>query len=206
MVYEHGRNDMRYGWSSENKWNKRVYRTWHNMIARCYSEKCHKQRPTYKTCNVCDDWLYLSNFIRDFKLIDGYDEEKFLKGELELDKDIKTNGANKVYSLENCIFISKTENVKQANKTRNNSYLQGENNPMYKNIKIAQYDKQGNLIKVWNGVYKIVHELGINHGHIIACCKFWEIKCNKEEWFKFRKDAPRKSCGGYIFKYYKDDE
>ena len=168
MVYEHGINDMQYGWARENEWNKRVYRTWRNMIARCYSEKCHKQRPTYKTCSVCNDWLYLSNFIRDFKLIDGYDEEKFLKGELELDKDIKTNGVNKVYSLENCIFISKTENIKQANKTRNNSYLQGENNPMYKNIKIAQYDKQGNLIKVWDGVCKIVCELGINHSHIIA--------------------------------------
>ena len=117
MVEGKGINDMPKGWRLENEKNRRIYKTWSNMLCRCYSKKYHEKRPTYKNCNVCDRWLLLSNFIKDFKLIDGYDEEKFLNGELELDKDIKSNGQNKEYSLENCILVNQSENTKQAIKT-----------------------------------------------------------------------------------------
>ena len=218
MVCGHGINDMQWGWILENEWNKKIYEKWADMIKRCYSEKFHKKYPTYKECTVCEKWLKLSGFVEDFKLIDGYNEEKFLNGELCLDKDIKSNGINKEYSLENCILVSKSENTKQSNKTMNYSFMQermGENHPMYgrtgKNnslsVKIQQCDKQTHeLIKVWESAMDIQRELEINQSHIIACCKFWEINCNKEEWFKFRKDAPRKSCGGYIWKYYKEEK
>ena len=228
MVCGHGVNDMQRGWRTENNWNKKVYEKWKGMLTRCYSEKYHEKQPTYIGCYVCDNWLLLSNFIRDFKLIDGYDEEKFLNGELELDKDIKTNGVNKEYSLENCMLVSKSENSIQSNKTMDYSFLfflTGENNPMYgrkgenasmygrtgKNnpcsIKIQQYDKQTHeLIKVWDSIMDIKRKLGINESHIVACCKFWKIGCSKEEWFKTHKEYPRKSCGGYIFKYAEEDD
>ena len=202
MIYGHGINDMPRGWTVENKWNKMAYRTWYNMVMRCYSEKWHKTYSTYKDCMVCQRWLLLSNFIEDFKLIDGYDEEKFINGELCLDKDIKSNGANKCYCLEECMLVSNTENTKQANKTR--EYKIGIDNP--RSIKIAQYDKQENLLRVWNGSYEIKRELGIGQSHIIACCKFWEINCNKEEWFKTHKECPRKTCNGYVFKYVEEDD
>ena len=81
---------------------------------------------------------------------------------------------------------------------------QGENNPMYGKGKIiAQYDKQGNLIKVWNSSNEIKHKLNISQSSIIACCKFWEMDCNKEEWHKTHTGDPRKSAGGFIWKYYK---
>ena len=189
MVYGHGINNMPRGWRLENEWNKKVYKKWTSMLERCYSEKLHKKYPTYIGCTVCKRWLLLNNFIHDFKLIYGYDEEKFLNGELELDKDIKSNGTNKEYSLENCMLISKSENSIQSNKTKDYTFMQGKNNPMYgrtgennpmhnkagkdnqKSIKIAQYDKQGNLIKIWYGSREIQRELGIGQAHIIACCK-----------------------------------
>ena len=224
MVYGHGINDMKRGWLSENKKNYRLYHIWRHMLERVYSEKFHEKRPTYKNCSVCERWLLLSNFVDDYKLIDGYEEEKFLKGELELDKDIKSNGANKEYSLENCMWTSKEENVRQAMKTRDNNYLQGENNTMYGktgennpmygrtgkdnslSIKVSQYDKQGNLIKIWNCISDIQRELGIDHSHISICCQFYEMNCNKEKWLKTHKNNPRKSAGGFVFKYYKKDD
>ena len=220
MVQGHGVNDMPKNWRIENENNHKIYETWRSMLCRCYSEKYHKRCPTYIGCSVCSKWLKLSGFVEDVKLIDGYNEEKFIKGEICLDKDIKSNGVNKEYSLENCLWTSMAENIRQAVKTRDNNYLQkqtgennpmygktGENHPMYGNGKtIAQYDKQGNLIKIWNCISDVQRELGIDHGHIVACCKFWEINCNKEEWFKTHKAYPHKSCGGFVFKYYKEDD
>ena len=211
IVYGNGINNMSRGWASENELNDRVYRIWRCMIRRCYDKKYKEKHPTYKNCIVCDRWLLLSNFVHDFKSIDGYDEEKFLNGELELDKDIKTNGVNKEYSLENCTWVSHIENVRQAMKTRDRY---GENHPMYNkrgkdnplSIKIAQYDKKENLIKVWDCSQDIKRELKINNGNIISCCKFYEMNCNIEEWHNKYKDHPRKSVGGFIWKYYKEDD
>ena len=215
MVYGHGINNIR-GWASKSEENKKIYKTWCHMLERCYDEKYHKKYPTYKNCTVCRRWLLLSNFVDDFKLISGYDKEKFMNGELELDKDIKSNGASKEYSLENCTLISKSENIRQATKTRNNDYLQGENNHNYgknfsketrrkmseaKSIKISQYDKQGNLIKIWCGSREIQRELGINQGDIIACCKWYACGEDLGEWHKIRKGYPNKTAGGFIFKY-----
>ena len=224
MIQNHGINDMPKEWRLENEWNKKVYNKWNSMLVRCYSKKFHEKNPTYYNCSVCSNWLKLSGFVKDFSKIDGYDRELFLSGKLCLDKDIKSNGQNKEYSLENCMWTSKEENVRQAMKTRDNSYLQGENNTMYGktgennpmygrtgkdnslSIKVSQYDKQGNLIKIWNCISDIQRELGIDHSHISICCQFYEMNCNKEKWLKTHKNNPRKSAGGFVFKYYKKDD
>ncbi len=124
VVYGKGINDMYRSWRTENEKNFRIYHTWANMLCRCYSEKYQEKHPTYKGCTVCKKWLLLSNFIEDYRLIDGYDENKFFKGELCLDKDIKSNGKNKEYSLINCMWVSKTENTIQSNKTMDYSFIQ----------------------------------------------------------------------------------
>lgn len=180
-----GVNDMPKRWLSESRWNCMVYRKWSHMIHRCYSKKSLRQHPTYNGCTVCDRWLFLSNFIEDFKLIEGYNEEKFLNGELHLDKDIKSNGQIKEYSLNNCMLVSQSENNKQATKTRNYNYQQGTSHPRAR--KVAQYDKQGNLIKIWEYIKQAADELGISHSHISACCR-----------------GKRKTCGGYVWKYYEE--
>ena len=218
IVHDKGINDMKRGWTRKNKWNNKVYNLWVCKLRVVYDEKFHEKEPTYINSSICLEWHWLSKFVEDIKKIDGYDEEKFLNGELELDKDIKSNGENKEYCLENCIFIDKITNIKQANKTRNNDYLQGKNNHMYgkkhseetrqkisntkkgkysgrnnpnygKGKKIIQYDLNENFIKLWNNANQASKELNIDVGNISKCCK------NKY-----------KSAGGFIWRYYKGDE
>ena len=52
----------------------------------------------------------------------------------------------------------------------------------------------------------IERELGISNGNIINCCKFWEMNCNKKEWYKTHKRNPIKTTKGYIWKYYKEND
>lgn len=70
--------------------------------------------------------------------------------------------------------------------------------------KIAQYDKQGNLIKIWNSGKEVYKKTKIDNRSICHCCKFWEMDCNKEEWFKKYNRRPVKHVGGYRWKYLKD--
>lgn len=128
VVYEKGINDMPYGWASENEWNRKVYQSWCLRLQNVYSEKRHEKRPTYIDSTLCLEWHWLSSYVNDITKIDGYDCDKFMNGEIELDKDIKSNGKNKEYSLENCMFVSSKENAMQAVSTRNNDYMKGENN------------------------------------------------------------------------------
>ena len=134
MVYGKGINDMEKGWKRKSKENLRKYSLWKSMLCRCYDEKYHEKYPTYKNCYVCERWLKLSNFLKDIEKLENYEE--WLKhiydkrNIYELDKDIKSNGNNKCYCLEQCMFATNKDNTLQAMKTRDNSYLQKENNPM----------------------------------------------------------------------------
>lgn len=218
IVCGRGINDMEKNWIKKDKWNEMVYNKWHSMMVRCYSEKYQERFPTYKNCTVCNDWLLLSKFVEDFKKINGYNEKNFLNGELELDKDIKSNGTNKEYSLENCMLVSKSENVSQSNKTR--EYPKGENNHMYnknhsnitkekiskvrkekeiasgknnpKAKRVAQYDLNGNLIKIWDYIKQISNEMSeINYGGLGSVLQ----GKTKTSIYK-----------GYIWKYYNDGD
>ena len=207
LVQGHGINDMPYGWASENEWNKKVYKKWANMLKRCYNEEYHKTHPTYIGCTVCERWLILSNFIEDVPKITGYDRERFLNGELELDKD-KKKDENKHYIMNYCTWLPKPENISLANKGKQRSEetklkmseaKKGENNPKTmlgkfgsehpKSKKIAQYDKQTNeLIKIWDSMMDVKRELGINNRNISECCR-----------------GKYKSAGGFVWKYVEED-
>ena len=138
-----------------------------------------------------------------------------MNGELELDKDIKSNGKNKEYSLENCMFVSKQENIIQANRTRDYSYTSGKNHHLYKKHldietrnkirktikekelskgknnpkakKVAQYDLDGNLIKIWNYAKEISESLDINYSTLKN---------------KLQKRNKTQELNGFIWKYY----
>lgn len=72
------------------------YRKWCGMLERCYSDKWHIKKPSYKDCTVCDDWKRFSCF-----------HEWFVRNNVEgyvLDKDI-LDKSNKVYSPEKCVFV-----------------------------------------------------------------------------------------------------
>ena len=213
LVQGHGINDMPKGWTVENEWNKRVYSKWVNMIYRCYNEEFHKTKngERYKDCTVCERWLLLSNFVEDVPLIDGYDRERFLNSELELDKDIKSGGTNKIYVMDECLLTTHDENMKEAIRTRDNTYLQcrelseetkqkmsknnaktmegkfGSENPNSK--RVAQHDKQTlELIKLWDSTMDVERELRINNSHISECCR-----------------GKRKSAGGFKWRYVEEE-
>lgn len=75
------------------------YDTWSDMIKRCYNIKSHQRNPTYKNCNICDEWLFYPNFKKWY-------EENYYQVNNEkmcLDKDILVKG-NKIYSPKTCVF------------------------------------------------------------------------------------------------------
>ena len=85
--------------------NTKTYTTWTDMLNRCYGNNQHIKTPTYIGCTVAPIWHNFQNFAQwfDENYIDGYD----------LDKDIKIEG-NKIYSPNNCLFVSTKENSVKA--------------------------------------------------------------------------------------------
>lgn len=79
--------------------------------------RCHNvNHPRYKDYGekgvvVCDKWKNFNGFVEDIDKIEGFDLSQLLAGKIHLDKDKKTKG-NKIYCLEECIFITKEENNK----------------------------------------------------------------------------------------------
>lgn len=66
------------------------------MLRRCYSEKFQARRPTYTGCKVCDEW-------HSFMAFKSWMEQQDWEGK-QLDKDLIGDG--KLYSPENCVFVS----------------------------------------------------------------------------------------------------
>lgn len=94
------------------------YSLWKAMLERCYSDKFHKQRPTYKGCEVDERWHNYQNFCEDLPKIKNYKEwkESDKKREWCLDKDVIENN-NRIYSLEKCMFVKAKANILKAKLT-----------------------------------------------------------------------------------------
>lgn len=58
-----------------------------------------------------DKWNTFQGFLDDVDSIEGWDENKFMNGELQLDKDIKVKG-NKYYSKDNCMWVAPETNIR----------------------------------------------------------------------------------------------
>lgn len=105
-----GINDVPNGWITENPINHRIYRLWFDILRRCNDESQHI-RPkgrTYSDCRICNEWMKLSIFADEIKLVPGYEQWVKVKG-MELDKDIFGNG-EKLYSRKTCCFIPSSVN------------------------------------------------------------------------------------------------
>lgn len=92
-----GRHSTRDG----NK-NSKPYSMWCNMLKRCYCEKHHEKKPTYRGCTVCEEWHNFQNFA------EWYEDQNTFEG-CQLDKDLKVKG-NKLYSPEFCSIVSNDMN------------------------------------------------------------------------------------------------
>lgn len=99
--------------------NKVAFKRWTAMVSRCYNQNDIGYK-SYggKGYTVSDSWLCFENYIRDIVDIEGFNEEKYLKGIIQLDKDIKAPG-NKEYSADKCIFLNASINKRnQPSKQR----------------------------------------------------------------------------------------
>lgn len=104
----HGKYKIRCKFSD----NPRLYKVWSHMIDRCCSEKSNRKE-AYKNTSVCERWFCLDYFFEDAVKIEGWNEEEFNKGNLQLDKDFKQQGKDyKVYSKDTCIWVDKLINNK----------------------------------------------------------------------------------------------
>ena len=82
--------------------DKKSYKIWNDMLKRCYKIYNENKDTTYRDCSVDEEWHNYSNFKRWFD--ENYYE---IDGEtMCLDKDILNKG-NKIYSSDNCIFVTK---------------------------------------------------------------------------------------------------
>ena len=73
---------------------------------------------------------------------------------------------------------------------KNHNYNKfGKDNPCSK--KVCQYDKENNLIKIWNSIKEASVELNIDSSHITKCCK-------GKKYYK--------TAGGFIWKYCEEDD
>lgn len=103
LIYGVGYNSRGQYKTNENGKKSLVYRTWHNMIQRCYSPKLHLRSPTYIGCTVTEEWL-------DFQVFAAwFDINEYSGIGYQLDKDILSPN-NKVYSPEKCCFIPRELN------------------------------------------------------------------------------------------------
>lgn len=117
-----------YGIGSNSKRNHRVkfknkhtsaYRTWRNMLRRCYCHKFQEEQPTYIGCTVDEKWHDFQDFA------DWFYNQPHSEIGYQLDKDILLPN-NKIYSPEMCCFIPHDLNCLLTNRAlHRGDYPQG---------------------------------------------------------------------------------
>lgn len=146
IVYGVAHNDYA-GRIKENGKHIRSYRSWISMLSRCYGEKELNNRPSYKGCSVCDEWLLFSNFKKWFD-----DPTNGYQNGYCLDKDILIKG-NKVYSPNTCCFVPneintlllesnnsrKPNGIKGVYKTKVNTFIAGYSNGKEKRVYLGSF-------------------------------------------------------------------
>ena len=91
---------------------RKTYDVWYAMMNRCYNP-LHPRYDNYggSGVTVCDRWHEYNDFLEDIDSVQGFEYDKYISGNLALDKDSLCEG-NKVYCLDKCVFITREENNK----------------------------------------------------------------------------------------------
>ena len=103
LVYGKGFNDKTRPARVDGK-DVKEYVLWQHMLARCFSEKLQTRQPTYKGCNVSDNFLRYSFFYDWCQEQIGFGKVDDKGRYWQLDKDLLFVG-NKTYSETTCVFV-----------------------------------------------------------------------------------------------------
>ena len=109
LVYGKGFNDKTRPANVDGK-NVKEYVLWQSMLKRCFSEKYQTRRPTYKGCNVSDNFLHYSFFYDWCQEQIGFGKVDDKGRYWQLDKDLLFVG-NKTYSETACVFVPQEINL-----------------------------------------------------------------------------------------------
>ena len=173
---------------SKNGQKTKCYCTWRDMLERCYNEKHREKYPTYKDCEVCDEWLCFQNFAEWY-----YDNYYNVGNEqMQLDKDILVKH-NKIYSPETCIFVPQTINKLfiKSDKSRGSSVI---GTSLCEN---GKYRVRCNMINPKTGKSKREH-LGVYNTQekAIEIYKYYKEKNIKEVAGYYKEQIPEKLYNG----------
>lgn len=109
-----------YKGKKESEVNKRLRRTWENMLSRCYSPLDKSYSRNQKDgIIVCSRWHVLSNFITDMEKTPGYRQFKENRETIVLDKDYY--GKN-IYHPDTSVLIPANHNRKYRDDTPGYKY------------------------------------------------------------------------------------
>lgn len=93
----------------EKKVIERLKRVHYGIMARCYREgSSGYENYGAKGVHVTEKWHTFEGFLEDVPYIEGWDEDRYVKDMLSLDKD--KEWGNKEYSLDKCRFVTPEEN------------------------------------------------------------------------------------------------
>ena len=109
LVYGKGFNDKTKPTWVDGK-DVKEYKLWQHMLERCFSEKYQTKQPTYKGCNVSDNFLHYSFFYDWCQEQIGFGKVDDKGRYWELDKDLLFVG-NKTYSETTCVFVPQEVNL-----------------------------------------------------------------------------------------------
>ena len=96
---------------SEYGRDTKEYMLWNNMLMRCYSDTYQKKQPTYKDCEVSENFKSYEYFYEWCNKQIGFGNEGW-----QLDKDLLIKG-NKVYSESTCVFLPSEINALLTKRT-----------------------------------------------------------------------------------------
>lgn len=106
-VYGAGMIGTKYKMKINGK-DTKEYKTWIDMLKRCFNTKRKQEHPTYKNVTCCSEWLLYENFYDWLHNQENF--KKWLDGDMwTIDKDILIKG-NKIYSPETCCLVPQNVN------------------------------------------------------------------------------------------------
>ena len=125
------------------------YRTWLDMLKRCYNTEYQEKNPSYIGCIVCDEWHNFQNFA------EWYTNQEHYSKSYHLDKDWLSDDS-KIYSPETCVLAPKTINsLLQKSCIRRGKYPMG----VVYNKKNRNFNAQININKtVKLGVFQTAEQ------------------------------------------------